>query len=1556
MKQIKVFVSSTFRDMQTERDTLMYQVAPRINNILKKHGISVQFVDLRWGVDTNTCSESEQDHHVLNRCIDEIRKSRPFFIGILGDRYGWVPPTEVWQHTIQQLDENEAQHVGTLHQMPTSVTELEIILGAMMDQQLLRRSLFLFRNLTSTNTTSIQNSTDYIENNPVAKEKLQQLKTRIQHMMNNQMLQKHIVEYDAEYADERVKIPNTFVNQIVDFLIREITLHELGNASSIDERNIFDHVLELEAQFEQKRTSYFQGRTETLQTIHNRLDSGIPTVLIGHAGTGRSALMAQYKKLVISQTDYIVLTHYAELCSENFSVNFMWRKWIYQMSELTDTPYIPNEIAQTNKELQIYLQEIIKKSDKKVILIIDGLEQLTDFDSLNTIQECIPNAHFICTLEAQYKMMIARLVQQNKVYPLALNEQINNQEIQNIIQSFGQSYSKEINPIVVLALVNKYEDGHHCAAQPIWLQSMLHQLIYFTAEDYVAIDSMPASTPMQQIIQYQLQLIDNAQGYPESLFAQRFSNIPEHMSDAYFIVYILGMAPRGLYREDLISMLTLAKINATLAISNALSWFGDMITEYTYDGRIKLAHSCLISNVIKQDMHVINNIYQLYLTQIKRNIKEGQAINSLILDAFTDIIVIGQETDFVPALFNLENSDYSRTIDRVYWLIHKNADHVFTWLNKSLNDYPVITTHIICSLSRKIRHIGEHEIANKLLYAASDVMNTPHFATGVPHDLRINLLVDYAYDCIKYLDIAEQENAQMAQSIMQIADEVLSCVMEDEERAITNLHTQHRVLSLAYLAGVHNVDKVNKDILTHFLNKSIEIGETLVHKKDFSIIEQHLANISSIYYLDQSYEDVGTIEEYREYVQYLYSNNPSLQIQYEKLASRYHSTLLYQLIGATTVSDIMQHFILDELKELQQSHKFIKFDELQAEIELEMAWSPQKTMGIMEVDDDDLQHINGFVRRMHALLVSTEDYVGLWRESSWSIEDRIHMGIWAYMHHYSEIGAYIYKELKQIEESTNHKLPPVDWGLLKIIALYKSPNANIAEKVIHLHDTLKQVKAEKKQEAVHHSSTHLLASRFITLFFGLVYPINKETINDIWKFVGIVLNPHIQSIRNILQQAQQQYQQDFLLYEDVSMNIDAQTEDLALYEDIVRIFERMSNAENENNNHEIYTDIIENLSVIMKHFGEHQLLDKYGYYNTHRLAYEILSTCYEKISQPTESMLYLQKNKEILYEVCLLHPNNMTLLRDYAIALDHMANWLVQQHNDKEIAYKYIQQAAPIFEYLYKENPKQQFDNYLVNQYFKFDLEVECAKDKTSLISIIESIYEVIEQIKRDAEYAYAPTNKIAMLLDTISDAYYKIGDESSMIKTLREAQELFKSIYLEHPQDGPALRDYLKSSFRMMHYVKDEATLRNYYPIFLKEYNNIIELPAKNMQLRTLMIWLMIQEKVMGLYIHHQIPFWENATEKVREITEAISTHIFTGNGHILQAWINVLRTIYTPLDKANNKEELSDDAFACYRAVFSMEFNLKKALLDQSIYTWEDLEIETTQARGIKLGMIQQ
>lgn len=89
MKTIRLFVSSTFRDMHAERDWLNRVVFPELRSRCRRRGAEFVGVDLRWGV----TEEEARQRGALTVCLDEIGRC-DLFLGLVGDRYGWVPPPE----------------------------------------------------------------------------------------------------------------------------------------------------------------------------------------------------------------------------------------------------------------------------------------------------------------------------------------------------------------------------------------------------------------------------------------------------------------------------------------------------------------------------------------------------------------------------------------------------------------------------------------------------------------------------------------------------------------------------------------------------------------------------------------------------------------------------------------------------------------------------------------------------------------------------------------------------------------------------------------------------------------------------------------------------------------------------------------------------------------------------------------------------------------------------------------------------------------------------------------------------------------------------------------------------------------------------------------------------------------------------------------------------------------------------------------------------------------------------------------------------------------------
>jgi tetratricopeptide (TPR) repeat protein len=126
---IRVFLSSTFRDMLAERNFLATQVLPAVRQLCVLRGVQFTEIDLRWGITEEEARRGDVTHLCL-REIDLSRESRPFFVGLLGERYGWVPGAQMVGAVLDTHDFGAAPPEALLE---ASVTELEFLYGPLRD-------------------------------------------------------------------------------------------------------------------------------------------------------------------------------------------------------------------------------------------------------------------------------------------------------------------------------------------------------------------------------------------------------------------------------------------------------------------------------------------------------------------------------------------------------------------------------------------------------------------------------------------------------------------------------------------------------------------------------------------------------------------------------------------------------------------------------------------------------------------------------------------------------------------------------------------------------------------------------------------------------------------------------------------------------------------------------------------------------------------------------------------------------------------------------------------------------------------------------------------------------------------------------------------------------------------------------------------------------------------------------------------------------------------------------------------------------------------------------
>ncbi|MFC7292585.1 DUF4062 domain-containing protein [Hirschia litorea] len=136
-RAVNIFISSTFKDFKSERVALSRKALPELQRRASERGVSVSFVDLSWGVPHSDVAVSRE----VASCLREIASSHPFFIALLGKRYGTLASAA----SLSNLAPNDA---WLKKSSGMSITELEITFSMLKPNTLNSSALVFARSKT----------------------------------------------------------------------------------------------------------------------------------------------------------------------------------------------------------------------------------------------------------------------------------------------------------------------------------------------------------------------------------------------------------------------------------------------------------------------------------------------------------------------------------------------------------------------------------------------------------------------------------------------------------------------------------------------------------------------------------------------------------------------------------------------------------------------------------------------------------------------------------------------------------------------------------------------------------------------------------------------------------------------------------------------------------------------------------------------------------------------------------------------------------------------------------------------------------------------------------------------------------------------------------------------------------------------------------------------------------------------------------------------------------------------------------------------------------------
>ncbi|MBI3610874.1 MAG: DUF4062 domain-containing protein [Nitrospirae bacterium] len=446
-RSIRVFVSSTFRDMHAEREELVKRVFSRLRKMCEERGVTWGEVDLRWGI----TDEQKAEGKVLPICLAEIQRSRPYFIGLLGERYGWVPD-EIPDDLIQQEKwlEEHRDH---------SVTELEILHGVLRNPKMAAHSFFYFRDPKASQMveTQLTQEPSYQPETDTGRQKLIALKEKIR---------KSGLPIRENYPD-----PKAFGELVLKDLTEVIdTLYPKGTEPAPLDREAAEH----EA-FAQSRAKVYIGRQEYFDRLdeHARGD-GPPLVVLGESGMGKSALLANWAlKYRETHSDTLLIQHFIGATPYSADWAAMLRRIMGEFKRRFGIEQnIPDKPDELRQAFANWLHMAAARG--KAILILDGLNQIEDKDQaphLIWLPPVIPSSIrlFLSTLPGK---PLDHLTE--RCWPTISIEPIDPAGRKALIKEYLRQYTKELNPQHTEQIAASNQ-----TANPLYLRSLLEELRLF---------------------------------------------------------------------------------------------------------------------------------------------------------------------------------------------------------------------------------------------------------------------------------------------------------------------------------------------------------------------------------------------------------------------------------------------------------------------------------------------------------------------------------------------------------------------------------------------------------------------------------------------------------------------------------------------------------------------------------------------------------------------------------------------------------------------------------------------------------------------------------------------------------------------------------------------------------------------------------------------------------------------------------------------------------------------------------------------------------------------
>ncbi len=506
-KNVYIFISSTFNDMHAERDYLVKRVFPELSEWCEKRRLRLIDIDLRWGI---TEADSEKNKRVIEVCLRNIDRCRPFFLCFMGQRRGWIPGKEdIAESTFNGFK-------GLKKYLGASVTEMEIIHavidpmlnGSISDLDKQEKAFFFLREpdyLRDITNQDIRNIyTNEGEANPDASDE------SLKHFKNEVVLRsgRPVCFYSASWDKESItpelaiadvssdsarksaitqgRLTNfsccgiSLADKVLLMLQRAIEEQYPGRNPENQKETRLQKELDQQAQFLQLAAEGFISRSGDFDEIENYILSNEqrPFALCAPAGLGKTSFLACFIEKFLSQKGVPVIYRFAGVSDDSWSLQRLLGSILQELAAAgkIQSP-LPVTASDIKNKFSYFLEEVGQL--EKLVIIIDALNQLENaLDDLSWLPRRLPrNIKLVFSFklgDRQGDMLLQQLERESRAIVCQIKPFETVADRESLVTQYLSNYLKELDEDNIESIINSQG-----ASNPLFLKILLSELRVF---------------------------------------------------------------------------------------------------------------------------------------------------------------------------------------------------------------------------------------------------------------------------------------------------------------------------------------------------------------------------------------------------------------------------------------------------------------------------------------------------------------------------------------------------------------------------------------------------------------------------------------------------------------------------------------------------------------------------------------------------------------------------------------------------------------------------------------------------------------------------------------------------------------------------------------------------------------------------------------------------------------------------------------------------------------------------------------------------------------------